>query len=63
MMEDLVIQSFHSFSCSTFIVIDGVNRNAECPSVMDCRFGRSMHSNIEYYISTSNFKGTIIEIV
>ena len=30
--------------------------------IMDCRFGRSNHSNTQYQTNTSNHKGTIIEI-
>ena len=38
-------------------------RNAWSPNVMDCRLGRSNHSNIQHHINTSNHKGTTPEIV
>ena len=39
------------------IIVDKDLQNALLPSVMDCRFGRSMHHpNIQYHINTSNHK-------
>ena len=37
--------------------------NARSPNVMDRRFGRSIHYNVQYQINTSNHKWTIMEIV
>ena len=45
------------------IIVDKESWNANSPNVMDCRFGRSNHSNIQYHIYTSNHKRTPKEIV
>ena len=45
------------------IIVDRDAWNARSPNVMDCRFGRSNHYNIQYQFNTSNHKWTVIEIV
>ena len=45
------------------IIVDNELENAHLPNVMDCRFGRSNHYNIQYQFNTSNHKRTMIEIV
>ena len=62
MMEDL-FKSFHSIHSILSIIVDVDQKNAPLPNVMDCRFGRSNHSNIHYHVNTSNHKGTITETV
>ena len=37
--------------------------NTKLPNVMDCRFGRSNHYNIQYHMNTSNHKWTTSKIV
>ena len=61
MMEDLLklVIRIHSILS---IIVDKDLQNAFLPNVMDCRFGRSNHSNNQYHSNTSNHKGTIIEI-
>ena len=44
------------------IIVDKEYRNASLPNVMDCRFGRSNHSYIQFQFNTSNHKRTMIEI-
>ena len=53
MMEDL-LQSFHSIHSILSIIVDRDSLNAFLPNVMDCRFGRSIHYNIQYQFNTSN---------
>ena len=60
-MEDL-LQSFHSIHSILSIIVDEDKANAQRPNVMDCRFGRSIHSNIQYQFNTSNHKWTMTEI-
>ena len=62
MMEDL-FKSFHSIHSILSIIVDVDQKNAPLPNVMDCRFGRSNHSVIQYQFNTSNHKGTIMKIV
>ena len=45
------------------IIVDKEYLNDESPNVMDCRCGRSNHSNIQYQFNTSNHKGTTTEAV
>ena len=51
---------FHSILS---IIVDKDLQNAQLPNVMDCRFGRSNHYNIQYQFNTSNHKGTPPEII
>ena len=44
-------------------IVDKGPANDLSPNVIDCRFGRSSHSNIQYQFNTSNHKWTPIEIV
>ena len=44
------------------IIVDKDSKNAYSPNVMDCRFGRSIHSNIHYQLNTSNHKAALKEI-
>ena len=44
-------------------MVDNDSQNAESPNVMDCRFGRSNHYNIQYQFNTSNHKGTGTKII
>ena len=60
-MEDL-FKSFIQIHSILSIIVDKESENAESPNVMDCRFGRSNHSNVQYQFNTSNHKGTKIEI-
>ena len=45
------------------IMVELESKNAKSPNVMDCRFGRSSHSNIQYQFNTSNHKGTGTKII
>ena len=52
------------YSVITFAVTEwGQRKLPPLELIMDCRFGRSNHSNIQYQFNTSNHKWTIIEIV
>ena len=55
MMEDLFIHFIQIHSILSIIVIRE-SWNAPLPNVIDFRFGRSDHSNIQYQINTFNFK-------
>ena len=45
------------------VIVDKGFWNAKSPNVMDCRYGRSNHYNIQYQINTFNHKGSTLEIV
>ena len=44
------------------IIVVGELKNVSLPNVMDCRLGRSNHSDIQHQFNTSNHKWTITEI-
>ena len=55
MMEDL-LQSFIRIHSILSIIVDKESVKDLSPNVMDCRFGRSNHLNIQYQFNTSNHK-------
>ena len=50
MMEDLQINHSIRIHSILSIIVVKESLNAQSPNVMDFRFGRSNHSNIQYHI-------------